>query len=134
MARVVHFEIHASDMDRAERFYSAAFGWTVQRWQGPVDYRLLMTGSGKEPGINGALVERRGEAGDRDAVNGYVCTVAVESIEETEAKVTGAGGRQVADRQTIPGVGELSYFEDTEGNVFGALQPAEPASPGASST
>jgi predicted enzyme related to lactoylglutathione lyase len=125
MPRVVHFEIHASDMDRAERFYIEAFGWTVQRWQGPVDYRLLMTGSEKDPGINGALVGRRpGEASDGGAVNGYVCTVAVESIEEAESKIAAAGGVQVVDRQTIPGVGDLSYFKDTEGNIFGALQPS----------
>lgn len=41
MGRVVHFEIHASDPDRAERFYAGVFGWSVQRWEGaPVDYRL----------------------------------------------------------------------------------------------
>jgi predicted enzyme related to lactoylglutathione lyase len=24
---------------------------------------------------------------------------------------------------TIPGVGDLAYFKDPEGNIFGALQP-----------
>jgi predicted enzyme related to lactoylglutathione lyase len=37
--------------------------------------------------------------------------------------VVAAGGRQVADRMEVPGVGLLSYFNDTEGNIFGALQP-----------
>ncbi len=40
MGRVVHFEIHAADCDRAERFYTRVFGWEVRRWEGaPVDYR-----------------------------------------------------------------------------------------------
>ncbi len=35
-----------------------------------------------------------------------------------------AGGQQVAERVEVPEVGQLSYFKDTEGNIFGALQPA----------
>ena len=34
MGRVVHFEIHCADLDRAERFYGDAFGWTIQRCDG----------------------------------------------------------------------------------------------------
>ena len=46
------------------------------------------------------------------------------SIEETEKVVPDAGGEQVAPRQEIPNVGKVSYFKDTEGNIFGALEPA----------
>jgi predicted enzyme related to lactoylglutathione lyase len=122
MGRVVHFEIHAGDMDRAERFYTSVFGWEVRRWEGsPVDYRLLITGT-DAPGIDGALVERQGEI-DGLSVNAFVCTISVEDIGETEKNVLGAGGQQVLDRMEVPGVGQLSYFKDTEGNIFGALQP-----------
>jgi uncharacterized protein len=122
MGRVIHFEIHAADPDRAERFYTGLFGWTAERYGGPVDYRLLTTGPDDAPGINGAIVERRGPV-DGEAVIGYVCTIQVDSIEETERAVPEAGGEQVVDRMEIPGVGLLSYFKDTEGNIFGALQP-----------
>ena len=123
MGRVVHFEIHAQDMDRAQRFYTDVFGWEVQKFDGPIDYRLLNTGSKSETGIDGALVERRGNS-DGDAVIAYVCTVQVEDIKATEQKVKDSGGEQVVDRQEIPDVGQLSYFKDTEGNIFGAMQPA----------
>jgi uncharacterized protein len=123
MGRVVHFEIHASDMDRAERFYTSVFGWKVQRFDGPVDYRLLNTGPNGDPGIDGAITERRGPA-DGDAVIAFVCTISVDDIEATERQVEDAGGEQVVDRTEIPEVGQLSYFKDTEGNIFGALQPA----------
>jgi predicted enzyme related to lactoylglutathione lyase len=122
VGRVVHFEIHAGDLDRAERFYTAVFGWEVQRWDGPVDYRLLITGT-DTPGIDGALVGRHGEI-DGQSVNAFVCTVQVDDIGATEESVAAAGGEQVLDRMEIPGVGHVSYFKDTEGNVFGALQPA----------
>lgn len=123
MGRVVHFEIHAADLDRAERFYRDVFGWEVQKFDGPIDYRLINTGPNAEPGIDGALVERRGSA-DGEAVVAYVCTISVDDIKATEQKIKDSGGEQVVDRQEIPDVGQLSYFKDTEGNIFGALQPA----------
>ena len=113
-------------MDRAERFYTGVFGWEAQKFEGPIDYRLLNTGPNEETGIDGALVERRA-IGDGDADGGitsYVCTIHVDDIQATEQKVKEAGGEQVVDRQEIPDVGQLSYFKDTEGNIFGAMQPA----------
>jgi predicted enzyme related to lactoylglutathione lyase len=126
MGRVIHFEIHAEDPDRAQRFYTTVFGWNVQAYGGPVDYRLLTTGPDDQPGIDGALLRRQGTTGPADGqpVNAYVCTISVDSLDETERAVRDAGGRQVVERMEVPGVGDLAYFQDTEGNVFGALQPA----------
>jgi predicted enzyme related to lactoylglutathione lyase len=117
MGRVVHFEIHCGDLDRAERFYRDVFGWEIQRYEGaPVDYRLVTTGPDGEIGINGALVERRGEI-DGQAV------IAYEDLSATQERVAAAGGEVALDRHEVPGVGHLAYFKDTEGNLFGALQP-----------
>jgi uncharacterized protein len=124
MDRVVHFEIHADDPDRAERFYSEAFGWTVTRWKGSIDYRSVSSGEGA-PGIDGAIVERRLPIAG-EGVAGFVCTIAVEDIGATERRILGAGGQRVRDRQQIPGIGLHAYFKDTEGNIFGALQPVSP--------
>ena len=124
MARVIHFEIHAADADRAQRFYTGVFGWSAQPIGGPTDYRLLTTGPDERPGINGAILQRMGgEPEDGASVNAYTCTIAVDSIDDIERAVPAAGGRQVLDRMEIPGVGQLSDFKDTEGNIFGALQP-----------
>jgi uncharacterized protein len=124
MGRVIHFEIQAADPDRAERFYTSVFGWAVQPVGGPMDYRLLTTGADGTTGINGAILRRGGgEPGEGAAVNGYICTIEVNSIEATERAVPEAGGEQVLDRMEVPDVGQLSYFKDTEGNIFGALQP-----------
>jgi uncharacterized protein len=122
--RVVHFEIHAADPDRAERFYRRVFDWEIRRSEGaPVDYRLVTTGSDDQPGINGAIVERRGRL-DGKAVTAFVCTVAVEDLAAVEAAVPAAGGEQVVDRQDLENVGSFAYFKDTEGNIFGAMQSA----------
>jgi predicted enzyme related to lactoylglutathione lyase len=122
VSRVVHFEIHADDPDRAERFYGEVFGWRITRWNGPFDYRLVSTGEGT-PGIDGAIVARS-EPLAGEGVGGYVCTISVEDIGATERSVLGAGGQRVRDRHEIPGVGLRAFFNDTEGNIFGVLQPA----------
>jgi predicted enzyme related to lactoylglutathione lyase len=129
MGRVVHFEIHAQDPDRAEAFYTGVFGWTVQRYGGPVDYRLLTTGPDDEIGINGAILKPPHDMSTAPGqpVNAFVCTIAVDSIEDTERAVTEAGGTIAVERQEVPGVGQLTYVLDPEGNVFGVLQPIPPS-------
>ncbi|HEY2636320.1 MAG TPA: VOC family protein [Solirubrobacteraceae bacterium] len=123
MGRVIHFEIHAGDPDRAQRFYESVFGWSINRYEGsPVDYRLITTGT-EAPGIDGAILQRQGEV-DGQAVLAYVCTVQVDDLAGTQRAVADAGGEEVLAPDEIPGVGLLAYFKDTEGNIFGALQPA----------
>ena len=125
MGRVVHFEIHAEDPERAATFYKDLFGWSIAKTDAPVDYWLVITGPDSEPGVNGAILRQMGKpAGEGQGPNAFVCTVQVEDIAATEKAVTDAGGEQVVARDEIPGVGKLAYFKDTEGNVFGALEPA----------
>lgn len=61
MPRPVHFDISAENPQRALKFYQDAFGWTSQKWDGPMEYWMLMTGNDKEPGINGGLSPRDAE-------------------------------------------------------------------------
>ncbi len=67
MNRIVHFEIHAADPERAVKFYKDVFGWEITEWVIPgVEikdenrYWLVTTGPETEPGINGGLLFRRG--------------------------------------------------------------------------
>ena len=62
MPRVVHFEIQAENPERAARFYTAVFGWTIRKWDGPLEYWLVTTGPADERGIDGGLLIRRGPA------------------------------------------------------------------------
>jgi len=122
MPRVVHFEIHADQPERAAAFYTALLGWQFQKWAGPMDYWLVTTGPESEPGINGGMGRRRpGQSGD--AVIAYVCTVHVGQLDETLAQAARLGGAVVVPKMPVPGVGWLAYCKDTEGNVFGAMQP-----------
>ena len=46
----------------------------------------------------------------------------VEDIHATVAAIEAAGGRILTRPFYIEGVGKLVYFEDTEGNLIGAMQ------------
>ena len=121
MSRVIHFEIHAGDPDRAAKFYESLFGWTFQKWEGPMDYWLVTTGPDSQPGINGGLLRRQGEI-DGQAVIAYVCTVDVENIDAAITKAQSLGSQVVVPKMPIPGMGWLVYCKDTEGNIFGMMQ------------
>jgi len=121
MPRVVHFEIHAADPERAVNFYKTLFGWTFQKWEGPMEYWLVTTGADNEPGINGGLMPRQGEI-DGQAVIAYVCTVDVENVDASVQSALDNGGQIALPKMPIPGMGWLAYCKDTEGNIFGMMQ------------
>jgi len=115
MPKVIHFEIAAEDPKRAKAFYEKVFGWKVKKW-GSMDYWLITAGKKKEAGINGAMMKR---VKKENTIN----TISVPSHDEFAKKIKAAGGKQVSKKSKIPGVGLFSYCQDTEGNVFGILEP-----------
>jgi uncharacterized protein len=115
-----HFAVHADDVDRARSFYEKAFGWNFTAW-GPPGFFLIRTGTEDEPGVQGALQGRR-EIVRGKPMFGFECTLGVESIDDTIAAVEANGGKIVMPKFEIPTVGTLIFFEDTEGNVVGAMQ------------
>ena len=121
MNRVVHFEIHASNPQRAISFYKKIFNWEFTSWGGNEEYWLIKTGPNDKPGIDGGLIKRRGEI-DGQAVIAYVCTIGVDSVDITSKAVTENKGEIVIPKMPIPGVGWLIYCKDTEGNIFGIHQ------------
>ncbi|UCC76738.1 MAG: VOC family protein, partial [Anaerolineales bacterium] len=62
MGRVVHFEFNVPNPQRAAEFYQRVFGWKIEKWQGPLDYWLVMTGDEAEPGIDGGIGPSDGPA------------------------------------------------------------------------
>ena len=56
MPKIVHFDIPADDPMRAVAFYQEVFGWKYDKWDGPMEYWLINTGPGDEPGIHGGQV------------------------------------------------------------------------------
>lgn len=125
MSRVVHFEIHASDPERLVTFYEQAFGWKIQKWDGEWEYWMVVTGEEGTQGINGGLLRRRGPAAaEGQPVNAFVCTIGVGDLDALLERLAGLGGSLAVPKMQVPGVGDLAYIKDPDGNILGVLQPA----------
>ncbi|MDB5225107.1 MAG: Glyoxalase-like domain protein [Candidatus Adlerbacteria bacterium] len=135
MNRVVHFEIQADDLDRAQKFYETAFGWTFQQ-MGPEygNYRVITTGPGPDEmaegvkmedlGINGGMMKRNAPLpADGMSPNAFTSVMGVGDIESIMPKIEAAGGKPQTDLMDVPNVGKIRYYKDTEGNLFGIIQP-----------
>ena len=122
MPRVIHFEIHADDTDRATKFYTDLFGWTITKWAGPMEYSLIVTGPEGTRGINGGLMKRQHPLSGNDGVMAYVCTVDVDDLDRYMAKAQQLGSKVALPKMPVPSIGWLAYMSDTEGNVFGMMQ------------
>lgn len=118
MSRVIHFEILADDPARAVTFYREALGWELHSWEGPQSYWLATTGPDQRPGINGAIMGKH-------FAQGVINTVEVASLEEATTRIERCGGKRVHGPHEIPGIGLHAYFVDTEGNMFGVLEPSQ---------
>jgi predicted enzyme related to lactoylglutathione lyase len=116
--RMMWFELPADDPKRAIAFYEKVFGWTIVKWEGPFDYWQIITGPDDEPGINGAIFSRR-----RMAERVTTDTIAVESVDDSLEQIVAAGGSVSRPKQAVPGIGFIAYCTDTEGNLFGIIQP-----------
>lgn len=118
MNSVVHFEVPADDLTRAQKFYSDVFGWAMRVDMG--DTKLVSTtdvgenGMPKNPGaINGDIFKREGE------LKNPVLMIDVPNIDEHLSKITEAGGSIVVPKTEVEDMGWCAYFKDTEGNVMG---------------
>ena len=120
--KVVHFEIPFDDGDRARKFYSEAFGWTINEIP-DLHYSIVQTGPTGEGGfptdvgyIGGGMLKRESPA-DRPVI-----TVDVEDIDEALKRIEELGGMTVLGRQDVGDMGWAAYFKDVEGNLMGLWQ------------
>ena len=130
MSSVVHFEIHAEDVQRAVDFYVAAFGWKTEDWSEFTGspYIGVHTRAEGEPGINGAIMQREGANPQPGSpVLGAVLTVEVEDFDAVADRIEAAGGTVAMPKYPLTGMAWQGYYLDTERNVFGIPQPDENA-------
>jgi uncharacterized protein len=110
--KIVHFELQASDADRASDFWRGLFGWQVggSTMEG-FDYRMFQTGDDQ----GGAIYPSETVAG---APIVYFDT---DDIDASIAKVRELGGT-ADDKQPVPTHGWFAGCKDTEGNSFSLWQ------------
>ncbi len=126
MSRVIHFEIQASDPQRAMAFYCAVFGWTFEDYSQYTGspYWGVITGPDDAMGINGGLLQRPVDPpAPEQGTNAYVATIGVDDYDVIEAKILDQGGQTALPKMALPGMAWQGYYIDTEGNTFGIHQP-----------
>ena len=116
MPRITYFDIPSDNPERTQKFYSEVFGWQFDKWDGPMEYWMIRTGEGNQPGINGGMARRM------PGQIGMTNTIEVPSLEEYTSKITSKGGQILIPKMPIPGVGYFATCMDTEGNIFGMIQ------------
>ena len=119
--KVVHFEIPANDLEKAQEFYGKIFDWKFKKWNDT--YTTVITagegkgGMAKDVGaINGGL-QKRGPRAKTPTV-----VVHTDSIDEVLQNVQTAGGSVPVPKEKIGGMGFYAQFEDPEGNRIGLFQ------------
>jgi hypothetical protein len=124
---VVHFEIFATNVERARAFYERVFGWEFEAG-GPPDFYLFNTGPRGDPGLTHGLLAKRSGPATQGSLNAFRCTVGVRSIKDSMAAIEAAGGKLRSAVVDIPEVGKVAEVADTEDNVFclGQYLPGHP--------
>ena len=121
---IVHFELPADDLERAQGFYRDTFGWVMNPMP-QMSYVIVSTtptdekGMPKEPGaINGGMLARA------EPVTAPVVTIAVDDVDDALRRVESHGGSVVHGKEAVGDMGFSAYIKDTEGNVVGLWQNA----------
>ncbi len=112
---VKFFSIMADDVARARKFYESVFGWTFEAW-GPPGFFLI-----RGAGLEGSL-HARDEALTGRGYRAFEVTVGVDDVDQIAKEVAAAGGTVTMAKMRIDTVGELIYFDDSEGNRVGAMK------------
>ncbi len=126
MDSVIHFEIPAKDMKKAQKFYKTVFGWKMTDASSPqMKYTMVeTTATGKrgpkKPGaINGGMTERSGKDDTPRVV------VHVRSIAAAIRKIKANGGKALSERMSVMDMGFYALCSDCEGNLVGLWEDAK---------
>ncbi len=119
---VVYFEIPASDLARAARFYAALFEVELEHTEIDGHPMALFPFSAASPGIMGALVTGESYTPSEDGTRVYFHT---SDIEATLNRAVELGGEMLYPRKSIGELGYVAEFRDSEGNRIALHQPAQ---------
>ncbi len=111
-----HFEVMATDVERAKEFYTSVLGWQFDDESMP-GYALV--NPGQEP--SGAFFKKPSGA-PTPCMNVYFN---VDDIDATLEKAGANGGEILVAKTEIPGTGHFAMFTDLEGIVIGIMKPDE---------
>ena len=110
-ANLIWFEIPADNPARAQKFYSALFGWKITAFPGMEGYWHIDTG-GADDSPDGGMLARKHPG---QPITNYI---RVPSVTRGMAKVVKLGGQVCVPKTAVPGMGYFAVCQDTEANTF----------------
>jgi len=118
-ANLIWFEIPADKPARAQKFYSALFGWKIKPMPGMEGSYWHIDTGGKDDMPDGGLMARKCPG---QPITNYV---RVPSVVKGMAKVKKLGGKVCLPKTTVPTMGHFAICLDSEKNMF-ALWEVDP--------
>jgi predicted enzyme related to lactoylglutathione lyase len=113
-------DLTTTDVEGAERFYGAVFGWTVG--EGPAANYMLFEHEGTTVAGLHPLMDEQREQGMPPSWSMYVRT---EDVSATVAHATELGATVVAEPFDIPGAGRMGALADPQGGVVLLWEPID---------
>lgn len=116
---VVHFEVMATDADKARSFYGTLFGWQFKA-DNPMNYGIVDRAENLGPdgvGIGGGVGQM--PEGRPGHVTFYV---AVPDVEASLAQAESLGGTRVMGPEQVMEDVQIGVFTDPEGNLVGLVK------------
>lgn len=109
-------ELGTSDIDGAQRFYEAVFGWTTTDMG--ADYGGYRIFNRDETGIAGLMTPP-----DASIPPHWQPYMAVDDPDATAARAAELGGSVLAEPMDVPNVGRVAVLRDPQGATFGIIRP-----------
>lgn len=124
MNSVMHFEVPADDVERAQKFYSEVFGWQMDPIPA-MKYTIVRTAETdekthmlKSPGaINGGIMKKNAD------IKNPVITIVTKDMDASAKMIESHGGKIIVPKIKVGDMGLSLYFKDSEGNLMGLWQP-----------
>ena len=110
---ITHIDIPVRDLDQAQKFYTALFGWQIAE---PPDFEGYPMWQAPNQISGGGLAPR---STDFTQPRSYV---EVDSIDDTLALVEQSGGEIVMGKQPISATSWWAIFTDPDGNAIGLYE------------
>jgi predicted enzyme related to lactoylglutathione lyase len=113
----VHIELHTQDPEKAKKFYSELFDWTLEEYP-DMNYTIINVGEGTGGGIMKSPMP--------DAIPQWVPYVLVSDVAVSTEKAKSLGATVLADVTEIPDMGWFSMILDPTGAAFALWKPKMP--------
>jgi hypothetical protein len=112
-------ELWTRDLDAAEKFYSAMFGWSASK-MGEDDYRIFSRAGASEAG----MMKIAAEWGEMPPT--WTPYLQVNDCAGAHARAARLGAATFVPPSPIPDIGHFAIVKDPQGAVFGILDTKKP--------